>query len=142
MRHTVSAKATLIGTTVRPIASIYGVSGRGGFLREVGVFNTTNTACEVQLVRLTSAGTPGTGLTEADYDPDAPVALTAFAAHTADCTIGGVIRQFPIGAAIGAGLILPFGDNGIKILAGTANGIGIIPVGTGQILTFHFDWDE
>lgn len=46
-------------------------------------------------------------------------------------------------AAIGGAMIWTFGDTGLIIPAGTANGIGVIcPVGTGQILDYYIDWDE
>jgi hypothetical protein len=30
----------------------------------------------------------------------------------------------------------------LRIPVGTANGIGIVPVGTGQVVTAYFVWDE
>jgi hypothetical protein len=71
------------------------------------------------------------------------IQLTAFNTHTADATVGGTIRQATLGAAAGAGIIWAFGEEGLLIPAGTANGIVIIcPTGTGQHLDFWFDWEE
>jgi len=48
-----------------------------------------------------------------------------------------------LGAVKGSGVIWTFGDEGIFVNIGTANGIGIIcPSGTGQILDYYFDWIE
>jgi hypothetical protein len=39
-----------------------------------------------------------------------------------------------LGAAIGAGAILTFGDNGLEHAVGATKGIGLIPIGTGQVV--------
>ena len=71
------------------------------------------------------------------------LAITGFAGHTGDGTVGDTLRQASLAAAIGSGVIWTFGDSGIVVPPGTANGIGIIcPTGTGQILDYYFDWDE
>lgn len=143
MRHSVAGRGSVAGTNLRAIASVFSAASVGFKLREVGVFNTTTTALAVGLVRFTAATNVGTGLTEADYDAANPTAVTAFAGHTGDGTVGQVLRQASLGAAIGSGVIWTFGDNGIVVPVGTANGIGIyIPTGTGQICDFYFDWDE
>lgn len=144
-RHSVAGLGSVVGTNVRAIASIFGVSGRGGALREVGVFNTTATAFKTGLIRFSAATNVGSGLTEAQWWPlGGPTQCTAFAGHTGDgTTTGGLIRQGSVGAAIGAGVIWTFGDTGLILPGGTADGIGIIvPSGTGQIADFYFDWDE
>ena len=51
--------------------------------------------------------------------------------------------QTTLGAAVGSGWVWTFGDEGLQIPEGTANGIGIyIPTGTGQILDYYIFWDE
>jgi len=143
MRHSIAGRATVVGTTLRAIASLFATATVGGKLREVGIFNTTAVALAVSLVRFTNATGVGAGLTEVDYDPANPAQLTGFAGHTADGAVGSPFRQGSIGAAIGAGIIWTFGDSGILIPVGTANGIGIIiPTGTGQILDYYYDWDD
>ena len=71
---------------------------------------------------------------------------TGFAGHTVAATMvsGANIRQAMLGAAVGSGVIWTFGDTGLLIAAGTANGIGVIcPSGfTGQIVDYNIDWDE
>jgi len=142
-RHSIAGRATVVGTTVRAGASLFATASVGGNLREVGIFNTTTTAFAAALVRFTNATGVGAGLTEVDYDPAKPAILTGFAGHTADGAVGSPFRYASIGAAIGAGVIWTFGDSGVLIPVGTANGIGIIcPTGTGQIFDYYVDWDE
>lgn len=133
------------GTTARPIISVYGIANRGGWLREVGVFNTTTTAFAIKLVRLTAAGTPGAAITIAEWDPDGSVAsLTPFTTHTVDATLGDSFNFASIGAAVGAGVIWTFwSGHGIMIPTGTANGMGIVvATGTGQVADAYMTWEE
>lgn len=143
-RQSVSGKFTVVGTTLRAGASLFSVAGKRLRVREVGVFNTTAISFFVALVRFTNATGVGAGLTEVPYDEAGNVISgTGFAGHTADGAVGSPIRYYPIGAAIGSGMIWTFGESGLVIDAGTANGIGLIcPEGTGQIATYHYDWDE
>lgn len=142
-RHSIAGRSTVVGTTLRAIASLFATATVNGNLREVGVFNTTTTGVAVSLVRFTNATGVGAGLTEANYDPGKPALCTGFAGHTADGATGETFRQAALGAAIGSGVIWTFGDSGLIIPVGTANGFGIIcPVGTGQILDYYLDWDE
>lgn len=143
MRHSIAGRATVVGTTVRAMASVFAIAAVGGKIREVGVFNTTSTAVAVGLIRFTNATGVGAGLTEADYDAANPAQCTGFAGHTADGAVGQVFRQATLGAAAGAGVIWTFGDSGLLIAVGTANGIGIhCPTGTGQLCDYYIDWDE
>ncbi len=144
MRVAVAGRTSAVPTAARG-PSVYGIASKGGRLREVGVFNTTTTACAVGLARASAAGTQGAALTEIALDSavDGVIQLTAFNTHTADATVGGTIRQASLGAAIGAGVIWTFGDAGLIIPQGTANGIVIIcPTGTGQHLDFYLEWSE
>lgn len=142
--YTAGATSTNGGTAARPVGGVMGIASRSGFLREVGIFNTTATACAFRLARLTAAGTPGTALGEVQYETgdDAPD-LTAFNSWSADATISAdSIRRAQLGAAIGSGVIWTFGGRGVLIPAGTANGIGIVPIGTGQVVEFYLEWME
>lgn len=143
-RHSIAGRSTVVGTTLRAGASLFAIAGRTMKIREVGVFNTTVTQFAAALARFTNATGVGAGLTEAPWDTEGPAPNgTGFAGHTADGAVGGVFRQAPLPAAIGGGVIWTFGDSGLVIPAGTANGIGIIcPTGTGQIFDYYFDWDE
>lgn len=143
-RYSIAGRSTVAPTTVRAAASLFAIAGRTMKLREVGIFNTTSTAAAVALVRFTNATGVGAGLTEVAYDEASPAPNgTGFAGHTADGAVGSPFRYASLGAAVGSGVIWTFGDTGIIVAAGTANGVGIIcPTGTGQIVDFYFDWDE
>lgn len=143
-RYSIAGRATVAGTAVRAQASLFASASVGGKIREVGVFNTTATATAIGLIRFTNATNVGAGLTEAEYDENAVApSCTGFAGHTGDGGTGQVIRQASLGAAIGSGVIWTFGDTGLIIQPGTANGIGIhVPTGTGQICDYYIDWDE
>jgi len=145
MKASVANRSTVAGTSLRAIASIFSTATKGFRLREVGVWNTTTTGVAVALVRFTNATGVGAALTgvqwDVEHDP-APLA-TPKAGHTADGAVGSAIRQASLGAVIGSGVIWTFGDVGISVNIGTANGIGVIcPTGTGQILDFYYDWEE
>jgi hypothetical protein len=144
MKVSVAGRSTVAGTTVRAIASVFAISGKGFRLREVGVCNTTANAVAVSLVRFTNATGVGAGLTEVAWDLDDGTPLaTAFAGHTADGAVGSPIRQFTLGGVVGSGVIWTFGDGGFEVQAGAANGVGIIcPTGTGQFLDYYYDWEE
>ena len=141
-RFSVSGRATIAGTNLLPLVSLYATAAVRPRLVEVGLFNTTSTACVVALVRLTSAGTQGTGLTEVpEDDPSQTAVATAFAGHTSGPTITGELRRASLGAAIGSGVIWTFA--GLEIPEGTGNGIGVIvPTGTGQVCDYSLSWDE
>lgn len=143
-RFAVSGRATIAGTNLLPLVSLYAVAACRPAIAEVGLFNTTATAAAVSLNRLTTAGTQGAGLTEVAEDDDLQVALaTGFAGHTAGPTVGGEVRRATLGAAVGSGIIWTFGPKGLQIPAGTANGVGVIvPTGTGQVLDYYIAWDE
>lgn len=143
MRHSIAGRSTIAGTTLRALFSLFATASVGAKVREIGISNTTSTAFAASLARFTNATGVGAGLTEADYDPDSPAICTGFAGHTADGAVGQVFRQVSIGAAVGSGYVWTFGDSGILIPKGTANGLGIIiPTGTGQIVDYWMDWDE
>lgn len=141
-RFSASGRATIAGTSALPLVSIYATAGVRPRIVEVGIFNTTSTALVVSLNRLSTTGTPGTGLTEvAEDSPDHTALATAFAGHTVGPTVGGEIARASLGAAIGSGVIWTFG--GIEIAAATTNGLGVIvPTGTGQVCDYRITWDE
>jgi hypothetical protein len=113
-------------------------------IREIGVFNTTSTAAAVGVARASATGTQGAALTEVcETDPTRTVVATGFNTHTADATVGACVRQGTLGAAVGAGVIWTFGEDGLVVDDGTANGVVIVcPTGTGQHLDFYVVWDE
>ena len=120
-------------------------SADGGLrLRECGVFNTTTTGFCVGVGIATGLGTPAGALTEyCEDDPGHTVLGIGFTSHSADATVAAVVRQASVGAAIGAGVVFTFGDNGIYRPEGTGNGIVLTcPTGTAQFFDFYFVWDE
>ena len=136
---------TSAGSTVLPLISLYAAAGSGGALRGVGLTNTTSTEVKLKLVRLTTTGTQGAGLTEGKANPNSPAAAcTAFNTHSANPTLGDDLGyRWNLGAAVGAGIIESFGDTGLVISAGAANGIGVIAEsGTSQPLEAYLVWDE
>jgi hypothetical protein len=141
-RCSISGRATIAGTSALPFVSLYATTGVRPRVVEVGVWNTTATAVCVALVRLTTAGTQGAGLTEVcEDDPSQTVIATGFAGHTVGPTIGGEIRRADLGAAIGSGVIWTF--PGIAIPNTTGDGLGLyVPTGTGQVCDYSISWDE
>jgi hypothetical protein len=137
---------TTAGSTTLPIVSLYAGASAGGTLREIGLANTTSTAVSLKLVRLTTAGTPGGGLTEARQNPNSIAAgqCTAFNTHTGAPTLGDDLGyRIRLGAADGASVIWTFGADGIVISVGVTNGVGVIvESGTGQPVLVDLVWDE
>jgi hypothetical protein len=148
-RYHAGAKTTNGGVVIaggngRPAISLYNAASVQYKLRELGAFNTTDTECDILLVRATSTGTQGTALVEAKYD-DTSVApsSTGFNSHTADAALVDHGYRATLGAAKGAGVIWTFGDTGLKVAATTSSGVGVAPEnGTGQVLQAYFVWDE
>ena len=142
--YAAGATSTNGGTALRPAGGVMAIAARECFVREIGIFNTTAVACAFRIARLTAAGTPGTALGEISYETtDAAPDCTAFNSWSADATISAdSIRRAQLGAAVGSGVIWTFGARGIHVPAGTANGVGIVPIGTGQVIEFYIDWME
>jgi hypothetical protein len=143
-RYTSGMTATIAGTANRPIFAVLNAAAVSGLVREIAIYNTTTTGCVYKVVKFTG-GTAGTGQTEGKHRHRAPAAsCAAVAGYTADVTTidedTGIRAAVP--GSIGAGVILTFGDNGLEHDVGTTKGIGLIPVGTGQVCEVAFTWDE
>lgn len=138
------------GSTTLPIISIYSGAAATGTIREIGVFNTTATAVELFLTRLTTTGTQGADLTEARHNMKKQTpACTVVGTHTVAPTLGEDLGyRAVLGAAIGSGVIWTFGEDGLLVGAADAveavtNGIGVIVEnGTGQVCQAYIVWDE
>jgi hypothetical protein len=132
------------GSTTLPIISLYSSAAVNPTIVEIGVWNTTTTAVALKLCKLTTAGTPGAGLTETGHEANsAAAACTAFTTHTVTATIVDMGYNTQLGAAIGSGVVWTFGDKGLSVPIGTANGIGVIvATGTGQVCDAYIVWDE
>lgn len=134
---------TNLPTTVRG-PNLYCSANDGLTVREIGVFNTTTTAFCVGVGVATAIGTPAGAVTEyCESNASHTVLGICNTSHSADATIGGVVRQATVGAAAGAGVIFTFGENGLFRPAGTGNGVVLTcPTGTAQFFDFYFVWDE
>jgi len=136
---------TTAGSTTLPIISLYGGAGtKQGRIVEVGITNTTTTGFAIKLVRLTTNGTLGTGLTEAFHDPQtASPNCQGFNTHSGNPSLGDDLGyRATIGAALGAGIVWTFGGGGITTGA-SPNGVGVIVEnGTGQAAQAYMVWDE
>ncbi len=143
-RYSFGMRGTVVGTAARAMMSLFCSASGNAKLVEVGVYNTTAVALAIALARFTAATNVGAGQTEGEYDTDGnPPLSTIFAGHTGDGTVGQILKQATLGAYVGAGVIWTFGNGGIVIPSGTANGIGVIvPTGTGQLCDLEFIWDE
>ncbi len=142
---------TSAGSTLLPIISLYSAAGSTGVLREVGLFNTTATAVALKLVRLSTTGTQGAGLTEARHNVKKPAAAcTAFTTHssTGPTITDDLGYRVTLGAAVGSGVIWTFGDDGIGIGIADAvelvtNAVAVVVEnGTGQAIQAYLVWDE
>ena len=144
-RHSAAILTTGAGTTARPMASIYAAAAAGCAIRYIAVWNTTGTAVDVGVRRLTASTNQGGAETEMAWDENRVVPqCTTHNLHSGDATLAtGFVKRAMIGAAIGSGVIWVFGDSGLVIPEGTANGVGVIMgSGTGQICIIEFEWDE
>lgn len=143
-RCSVSGRSTIVPTTARPGVSLYATAAVRPKIKEIHLFNTAATAFVAGLIRLTNATGVGAGLTEvSEDDTDHTIVATGFAGHTGDPGLGTELRRSSLGAAIGAGIIWTFSEQGLHIPSGTANGVGIYcPSGTGQTFDYTILWDE
>lgn len=146
MSKFVAGLTTVAGSTTLPLAALVGGTGARIRITEIGVFNTTNTAVNLVLCRLSTAGTPGTAATSRLTDAaDAATAVgvlrntyTSTAPTTTELGIG-----FPLAAAIGSGTVLTFPDDVLTIDKVASAGIGfLLESGTIQIVRLWVRWNE
>jgi hypothetical protein len=146
-RFSSSWRTTGAGSTTLPIGGLMAVSTVRPRLVEVGVFNTTSTACALALRRVSAAGTSGSAQTVV-YESDPSQAALATPKDTwtvAPTFVSGNIRVASLGAAVGSGVIWTFGGalGGLIIPNTTGDGIVLsVLTGTGQICDVSFVWDE
>jgi hypothetical protein len=137
---------TSAGSTTLPLFAIVGASTIRPRVWEIGLFNTTAVAVALKLVRMTTAGTPGTAASAiCTHVPEdsAPVAAFRGTYTGAAPTITDAGYRCVLGAAVGSGCIWTFGDTGIIIPAVTAAGLGVVAEnGTGQAIQAYGVWSE
>lgn len=146
-RFSAAWRTTGAGSTTLPIGGLMSVSGCRPRLVEVGVFNTTTTACAVALRRVTAAGTSGSTQSVL-YESDSAQTALATPKDTWTVTptfVSGNIRVASLGAAIGSGIIWTFGGPAGGLIIPNTTGDGIVVsvlTGTGQICDLSLTWDE
>jgi hypothetical protein len=145
-RYSAGGRTTNGGSTTLPAAGLVPAANNDVYVVEIGVFNTTTTACNVAVRRITTAGTAGSTFTSLPWDPDTTASTAALKdsySSTGPTITAGSIAWASLGAAAGSGMIWTFGNKGIRVPKGTANGLVILPgTGTGQILDVYVVWDE
>jgi hypothetical protein len=143
-RQAASYRTTGIGSATLPTASLYASATGGLWLVEVGISNTSVTAFEISLCRLSSAGTSTakTGTYE-ENDVNFTAVGTARDVHSGTApTLGAEIRRASIGASVGSGVIWTFGGRGLFIPSGVTNGVGLLPISVaGQFIDVYWSWD-
>ncbi len=144
MARFVAGNTTGAGSSTLPIISLYGAASNGGYIKEIGVFNTTTTAVALKLCRLSTAGTSSAIATIGEYDAD--IAAATCSPRQTHSSTGPTFTDlgyfFRLAGSVGSGVILTFGDTGLRVPTGTANGVGVIPTGTGQICDAYVVWEE
>lgn len=131
------------GSSTLPQGSIYAGASGGGSLIEAGAWGNNATAKRLQLVRLTSTGTQGTGQSESKYDDDAPASqCQCFLTHTVAPGLGDKLHVSSAEGLAQQGIIIVFPGRGIEIPVGVANGIGWFMTTASGALDVHFVWDE
>jgi hypothetical protein len=142
----VAGLTTSAGSTTLPLCALVGGTGARIRILEIGVFNTTATACTLVLCRLTTAGTPGTAATSRLTDSADTATLVGTLRNTYTSTAPTTTElayRFPLPAAIGGGMILTFPDDTLTIPATASAAIGLLVLsGTGQAVETWFRWAE
>jgi hypothetical protein len=142
-RYAASATSTA-GSATLPIAALVGGTTSRPKIIEIGCSNTSSTtAVSIAVRRITTAGTPGTGLTESPESGTNDIAALATAFNTYSSTgptLSDELRRATLGPL--AGIVWTFAGDGLVIPATANAGVAIIPTGTGQVCDFWFVWDE
>lgn len=134
------------GSTTLPLIALVGASTIRPHVFEIGLFNTSAVAVALKLVRLSTAGTPGSAAsailqhTPEDTGPVAHVYGT-YTGSAPTATDAGY--RCVLGAVAGSGVIWTFADPGLIIPATTAAGVGVVVEnGTGQACQGYVVWME
>ena len=111
-------------------------------LLEVGVANTTSTACDASLARHTTLGTATSPVSgEKQEGTDVTSTAQVGTAWSVQPLATNYLRRGKLGGAIGSGFIWSWAFPGLLIPVSA--GIGVYnQVGTGQILAIYWVWDE
>jgi hypothetical protein len=146
VRASAAYRTTGAGSATLPMASLYSLGTGALYLVEVGVFNSTTTAFECSLKRVTTTGTQGTAQTVLNEEEGTNFTAKADPrdTHTIAPTLtAGELRRASIGASIGSGIIWTFGGRGLFIPSGSGIGVALMPMtGTGQIADVYWTVDQ
>jgi hypothetical protein len=146
VRASAAFRTTGAGSATLPMASLYSLGTGALYLVEVGVTNTTVTAFECSLKRVTTTGTQGAAQTVINEEEGTNFTAKADPrdTHTVLPTLtAGELRRASIGASIGSGIIWTFGGRGLFIPSGAGIGVALMPMtGTGQIADVYFSFDQ
>lgn len=130
-------RTTGAGSATLPMASLYSLGTGDLWVIEIHVTNTSVTAFECSVKRLSTAGTQGTAQTMVYGEGATNATAKGDPRDThsvAPTLVAGELARTSIGASIGSGIIWTFGSRELLIPSGVANGIGLMPItGTGQI---------
>lgn len=148
-QNVVSAGATMtgVGSTTLPAQALVSSATNRLELVEISIVNTTAIACVWKLMKISTAGTPGTALTSCAHDVGDTTTGVVRQAYTSTAPTAGLDYgyRFRIPATIGSGVIRPLnaGGVGLVIPATAAAAIGLfIESGTGQICDVDWTWIE
>lgn len=138
---------TGVGSTTLPAQALVGSAANRLELVEIAIANTTAVACVYKLMRISTAGTPGTSLTSAPHDSGDTTTGVVKQAYTGTAPTAGTDfgYRFEIPAAVGAGVIRPLNPGGVGLIipATAAAGIGLFLVsGSGQLCAVDWTWVE
>jgi|SRR5215217_3082244 len=138
---------TSAGSTTLPLCALVGGAGARIHIREFWVFNTTATATSLVFCRLSTAGTPGTAATTRALDTSEPQTAVGVLRNTYTSTAPTTTELgmgFPLGAAIGSGVMPTFAHGEFVIPATAAAAVGILvdTGGTGQAVRVTVKWEE
>lgn len=136
---------TTAGSTTLPVFALLGGTTVVARVREIGVFNTTSTAVALKIVRVTTAGTPGSTLTSqpTGIDPNASVALLKNTYSSTAPTTVDLGYRCVLGAAVGSGFVWTFDDWDLTTLLVANSAVGcLVENGTGQALQAYVKWFE
>lgn len=139
-----AAGAGTSGATGRPILGVLATAAIAPKVREIGIFNTTATACAYRVVAVTG-GTPGATVTAYATDLGILGTPSCLAKQLWTADVSSLLDtgyHIQLGAAVGSGGILTFGDNGLRCALGSTIAVAIQPIGTGQVCEVYIVWDE
>ncbi len=145
-RHSLGFTPTGPGTSLLPQSSIYASANARIILREIHVIQTTTTAVELAVQRLSTAGTSAAQTGEGKWDVDTPnreATIRDTHTSTGPTITAGEIEAILLPGIIGSAWLWAFDGSGFIIPIGVANGAGVVVVnGAGQVVETTYVWEE